>query len=71
MRVRYSARAIRDLSNVLDYITERSTPGAQNVKRAIHQTIELIGDHPELGRSTGDADMRMVRVARYTNGLDG
>jgi plasmid stabilization system protein ParE len=65
MRVRYSSWALRDLSNILDFISERSAPGAQNVKRAIQRTIQLIGEHSEAGRRLGATEIRVLRVRRY------
>jgi plasmid stabilization system protein ParE len=42
MRIRYTPRARSDLLLILQYLDERSPPGARNVKRAIQKTIELM-----------------------------
>jgi toxin ParE1/3/4 len=65
MRVRLTLRATHDLSTILDYINERSAPGARNVKRAIHRTLELVGEHPQVGRVLGETGIRILRVGRY------
>jgi LSD1 subclass zinc finger protein len=47
VKVRYTLRARSDLESILQYVDQRSPRGARNVKRAIQQTIELIGEFPE------------------------
>ena len=65
MRVRYTPRARDDLRAILQFIDERSPQGAQNVKRALHRTIELVGQLPESGRMSGVEKTRVLPVGRY------
>jgi plasmid stabilization system protein ParE len=65
MRVRFTARARNDLVEILDYLDDRSPQGALNVKRAIHKTIELIGQFPESGRAAGIQQTRVLPAGRY------
>jgi plasmid stabilization system protein ParE len=65
MRVRYTRRAQKDLAAILAYIDTRSPPGARNVKLAIQKVIDLIGDHPEMGRLSGIEETRVISVGRY------
>jgi plasmid stabilization system protein ParE len=65
MRVRYTPRAGSDLQLILQYIDERNPLGARNVKRAIHKTIELIGEFPEGGRRAGEQATRVLPAGRY------
>jgi plasmid stabilization system protein ParE len=65
MRVRYTPRARNDLQSILQYIDERSPAGAQNVKRAIQRTIELIGEFPQGGRRIGEQGIRVLPAGRY------
>lgn len=65
MKLRYTPRAERDLRAILDDIEEHSRSGARNVRRAIRSTVALIGRFPELGRRTGEADVRVIPVGRY------
>jgi toxin ParE1/3/4 len=65
MRVRYTRRAQRDLNAILAYIDAQSPSGARNVKLALQKAIELIGDHPEIGRLSGIQETRVVPVGRY------
>ena len=65
MRVRFAPRAYNDLVAILDYIDLRSPQGARNVKRTIQKAIELIGQAPESGRSSGVANTRVSPAGRY------
>ncbi len=47
MKVKYSPRARDDLAAILTYIEGHSPQGARNVARALHRTIELIGEFPQ------------------------
>jgi toxin ParE1/3/4 len=65
MIVRYTRRALGDLSRILDYLDERSPRGALNVKLAINRSINAIGESPGLGRPTGRGGTRGMPVGRY------
>ena len=65
MKVRYTPRARAELSDILDYLDERSPQGARNVKRAIHRAIALIGRHPQIGRLSKIEETRVFPVGRY------
>jgi toxin ParE1/3/4 len=65
MKVRYTARAREDVRTILAYIESSSPQGASNVARAIHKTIELIGQFPEAGRLAGEKATRVLPVGRY------
>jgi hypothetical protein len=41
---------LNDLSSILDYLDERSSRGALNVKLAIRGAIEAVGKNPDVGR---------------------
>jgi len=65
MRLRYTPRALSDLTSIFQYIDERSPIGARNVKRAIQRTIELIAEFPEGGRLAGEQNVRVLPAGRY------
>jgi plasmid stabilization system protein ParE len=54
-----------DLATILQYIDEHSPRGAENVKRAIRKTIELVGEFPEGGRLAGEEAIRVLPVGGY------
>ena len=58
MKVRYTRRALRQMTEVLDYIEARSPSGAENVKRRLQGIIDLLADHPNSGRTTNKSDLR-------------
>jgi toxin ParE1/3/4 len=65
VRVRYTPRARGDLVAILEFIDERNPRGAHNVKRALQRAIELIGEHPHVGRLCGEQQTRVIPVGRY------
>ena len=65
MRVRYTPRARSDLQSILQYLDERNPRGARNVKRAIKNTIGLIGEFPESGRKSEIENVRVLPAGRY------
>jgi addiction module RelE/StbE family toxin len=63
MKVRFTRRAQRDLTQIHDYISQDSpTIASRFITRLIERARE-IGDHPMAGRATDDPDVRVV-VAR-------
>jgi toxin ParE1/3/4 len=62
MTVSYSRRARRDLEDILQYLSERSPGGAQNVSRSIAAAIETLADNPDIGIRTSRPGVR-VRLA--------
>ena len=65
MSVRYTRRALRQMAEILDYIESQSPQGADNVKRRLHEVIQLLADHPNVGRATNRGDIRRVVVRPY------
>ncbi|HYS47250.1 MAG TPA: type II toxin-antitoxin system RelE/ParE family toxin [Xanthobacteraceae bacterium] len=65
MRVRYTPRARGVLRMIIEYLVERNPVGAQNVKRAMERTVELIGQFPESGRRVSEHGVRVLPVGRY------
>jgi toxin ParE1/3/4 len=50
VNVRYTRRALRQMTEVLEYIEARSPNRAENVKRRLQGIIDLLADHPNSGR---------------------
>lgn len=52
MRIRWTESAVRDLTNICDYIEEHSgDPTACRIALSIHQASEILGQFPECGRT--------------------
>jgi toxin ParE1/3/4 len=47
MKVRYRARALREIDEIFDYLRERSPSGALKVLHAIRAGVRTIGDNPQ------------------------
>jgi toxin ParE1/3/4 len=59
MRIRWTDDAIRDFTNICDYIDQRTgAPTARRVARAIHHSIHSLENFPELGRTGRKPDTR-------------
>ena len=65
MKVRYTRRALRQMTEVLDYIEARSPSGAENVKRRLQGIIDLLADHPDSGSTTDKGNIRRFVVIPY------
>ena len=62
MRIVWSRRAIRHLTNVRDYIAQNSPDGAAEVAARILQSVELLTTHPNLGTQGRIAGTRELVV---------
>lgn len=65
MRVRYSGPAAVELTELLDYITERSPQGAGRVLRRIQEVERHISRFPRLGTKTHDPALRAMFTSPY------
>jgi toxin ParE1/3/4 len=65
MTVRYSGRARHDLSDIFQYLDQRSPAGARNVMRAIYASIAFLAEHPRASEETSIPGVRAKIVSRY------
>jgi plasmid stabilization system protein ParE len=65
VKVRYTRRALRQMTEVLDYIEARSPSGAENVKKRLQSIIDLLAEHPNSGRATNKGNLRRFVVSPY------
>jgi toxin ParE1/3/4 len=65
LRIRYSPRALDDINAILSYLERHSPQGAQNVARAMHKTIDLIGQFPQSGRPVSEFGVHVLPVGPY------
>jgi toxin ParE1/3/4 len=63
MRIVWSRRAVRHLTNVRDYIAQDSPESAAEVAKKILEAVELLAGHPNLGRQGRIAGTRELVVA--------
>jgi toxin ParE1/3/4 len=65
LKARLSPRALSDLESIRDYLVPRSPRGAENVRRAIAETIALLEQFPGAGRESSISGVRVIPVVRY------
>lgn len=64
-RIVWSQRALSDLHDIEDWLTDRSPQGARNVMRSIRRTIDLLLANPMLGRRESRGYGRLLIEPRY------
>ena len=65
MRLRYTFPALAYLSTILDYIAAHSPQGARRVQARIQTIIDLLLQHPHIGRRTNDPAIRRIGATPY------
>ncbi|PPC99708.1 MAG: stabilization protein [Hyphomicrobium sp.] len=65
MIVTLSPRALADLFEIRDYLLSVSPQGAESVRRAIADTIDLLADYPMIGRASDFERVRVLKVVQY------
>jgi len=59
MRIRWTESAVRDLTQICDYLNEHgSGVAARKVALSVHQAIDRLVEFPELGRTGRKPDTR-------------
>jgi len=70
LRLRYSARAARQIDAALDYIAERSPRGAALAKQRILAMETLLVDHPNAGHATSRPGVRRLALTPHPYLID-
>jgi len=65
VKLRYTRLALADLSAILDYIAARSPQAAERVQSRIKTIIDLLLQHPQIGRRSSDSVVRRMSVTPY------
>ena len=65
LTVRFTLRALADLTDIRTYLVERSLQGAERVRSQIAATIDLLSSFPMIGRTTDEPGVRVVELTRY------
>jgi toxin ParE1/3/4 len=63
--LRWTERAVENLAEIAEYISESSPTRANRVIAELTSAIALLTRHPELGKSTGAPLLRELIVAPY------
>ena len=65
MRLRFTARAFRDLEDISDYIRTHSPRTATRVSTAILESLDALTAFPAIGRRQSVAGVRKLVTKRY------
>jgi plasmid stabilization system protein ParE len=65
MRVRYTTRAQRDLSEIYAYLDQRSPVAAQSVKNSIERRIAWLAEFPLMAPATDESGIYELTIIRY------
>ena len=65
MKLCYTPRAAAELSEVLEYIEDRSPLGVSHVRARIQAIIDLLLRHPHAGQLTSNSRLRRMVVSPY------
>jgi toxin ParE1/3/4 len=65
MKVRYTATAFRELSEIVAYVAAENADAAADLLEAVGQTITLIAERPELAPVVFAGEVRAKLVGRY------
>ena len=65
MKIRYTIPALADLTSILDHIATHSPQGAKRAQRRIHDVVELLASHSDIGVRTEDPVIRRLTAPPY------
>ena len=65
MKVVYAPQALRDITEILMHVHERSPRGAHNVSVAIEYTIHMCALNPRAGASTDEPNVYRRPLGKY------
>ena len=65
MNLRYTPKALAELTDILAYIAERSPQGARNVQARIQAITALLVQHPHSGQLTSESGLRRIVTLPY------
>jgi plasmid stabilization system protein ParE len=65
MKLRFTPRALLDLTDIADHLHAESPDGARNVRDAILDSLRLLTEAPRLGREQSVDGARKLVTRRY------
>jgi len=65
MKLRFTPRAVADLTAIADYLRERNPTAAASVRAAILESLQLLLRFPRLGRTQSVQGVRKLVTRRY------
>jgi addiction module RelE/StbE family toxin len=65
MKLRFTPRATRDLSEIAEFIRAQSPAGAQRVRAAIVESLANLASFPKIGRRQTTEGVRKLVTRKY------
>ncbi len=65
MKLRFTRRAIQDLSNIADYVYQRNPQAARRVRDSIIESLQTLILFPRVGRQQAVKSVRKLVTRRY------
>jgi plasmid stabilization system protein ParE len=65
MKLRFTPRALRDLTDIAEFLRAESPAGATSVRSAIFESLQLLKDVPRIGRAQSVDGVRKLVTRRY------
>ncbi len=65
MKVRFNRGALRDVGEILDYISERNPRAASDLSLQFEKAAKLIASMPEIGSKTTREHVRRLVIGQY------
>ena len=66
MKLRFTQRALKNLSDIADYLSARDPAAAKRVRVTIYGTLRLLIAFPQLGRKQSVESVRKIVTRRYS-----
>ena len=67
-RLKYSARALEDLDRLLAFLEEAAPGSATTRLEEIIRALEVVTDHPQVGRRVGTTPLRELVISLGSTG---
>jgi toxin ParE1/3/4 len=65
LNLRYTPKALAELADILDFVAERSSHGARNVRGRIQAIAALLAQYPHSGQLTNESGLRRIVTLPY------
>jgi addiction module RelE/StbE family toxin len=65
MKLRFTARAARDLTEIADYIRAESPHAAERVRASIIESLRVLSEFPKAGRRQSVKGVRKLVTRKY------
>lgn len=65
MQIEFRPRAVAQLAEIFEYIAKDNRTAATSVVSRIEAVIDLLGEHPRMGKLIGYGSIRVMPVSSY------